>query len=446
MKIFNRILTLISILLLFPLAYFSMELIKLGKEAQSYKVDYAELHSVKYGMFNSDEWTRKITEVMDVKIESFNLNLNNREEVEGYVSTVIDTLIVETERIVKERNTAESGFFNSIFGSTKQMITDSIVDFKDLRKRVPEFTAAVMIEIEKPENQERAKKALREKLKEFMKNKFKTDTDMTKFNALLLKYDVSNAEECSPILDQHIKNSTEKMNTLMLRILVIATVIIILLVIKGVLDSIALFTFTATSASLLMTGVLLPMLDIEAKITKLYFIVLEQPVIFENQILFFKSKSIVDLLVLLLESGEVKMIFVGVLLVMFSIIFPLLKLVTSILYYYSLGIVSNNAVTRFFALYSTKWSMADVMVVSMFMGFLGLDGVVENELNRLQTGEDPVNIVTFNGTHLEVGFFLFLGFVLTSFVFAILVERSRKHKDEKKENQGEEKELVSKII
>ncbi|CAA6812080.1 MAG: Unknown protein [uncultured Sulfurovum sp.] len=433
MKISKYILTIISVLLLFPLAYFSLDLIKLGKESQTYKVDYAELHSVKYGMFNSDKWTTKITEVVDYKIDTFDLNVNNKKEIERYVSTIIDTLIIETERIVKERNKGETGFFSSLFGSTKQMITDSIVNFKDLRERVPEFTAAVMIEIEKPENQERAKKALREKLKEFMKDKFQSNTDMRLFNVLLAKYNASNIEECSPVLDKYLADNREKMNELMLIILSIATVIIIFIVMKGVLDSIALFTFTATSVSLLMTGVLLPMLDIEAKISKLYFIVLEQPIVFENQILFFKSKSIVDLLVLLLESGEIKMIFVGVLLVMFSIIFPLLKLVTSILYYYALGIVSNNAITRFFALYSTKWSMADVMVVSMFMGFLGLDGVVENELNKLQNQDDPVNIVTFNGTHLEVGFFLFLGFVLTSFVFAILVEKSRKDKERKKE-------------
>jgi len=431
MKTSNLILTIFSIILLFPLTHFSLELIKLGKESQVYKADYAELHSVKYGMFNSDNWTSKITEILDRKIERFDLNVNNRKEVERYVSTMIDTLIVETERIVKERNKNDGGFFGSIFGSTKQMITDSIVDFKDLRKRVPEFTAAVMEEIEKPENQERAKKALRAKLKEFMKDKFTPNTDMTDFNALLLKYNTKNIQECTPLLDTYLKVNREKMNELMLTILVIATIIVILIVMKGILDSLSLFIFIATSVTLLATGVLLPMLDIEAKITKLYFIVFEEPVIFENQILFFKSKSVFDLLVLLLESGEAKMIFVGVLLVMFSIVFPLLKLLTSILYYYALGIISNNPITRFFALYSSKWSMADVMVVSMFMGFLGLDGVVENELGKLQDKEEQINIVTFNGTHLEVGFFLFLGFVLTSFVFAILVEKGRKEKEKR---------------
>lgn len=88
----------------------------------------------------------------------------------------------------------------------------------------------------------------------------------------------------------------------------------------------------------------------------------------------------------------------------------------------------KSVITRFFALYSSKWSMADVMVVAMFMAYLGLDGVVDNELKKLGAEDDPINVITFNGTHLEVGFYLFLAFVLISFVLAILVERSGKDK------------------
>ena len=95
------------------------------------------------------------------------------------------------------------------------------------------------------------------------------------------------------------------------------------------------------------------------------------------------------------------------------------------MYYYSKSAIGDNPVTRFFALRSTKWSMADVFVVSIFMAYLGLDGVVSNELKHLEAKSNPVNIITTNGTHLEVGFFLFLGFVLTSFVLSLLVEKSR---------------------
>ena len=431
MKVIKVILAIVSVILLFALMYFSLDLIKLGKEAKSYKADYTELHSVKYGMFNSDEWTRKITEIIEAKIDNFDININNRTEVEGYISTVIDTLIVETERIVKERNKGGPGFFESLMGSTKQMITDSIINFKELRKRVPQFTATVMLQIEKPENQARAKKVLREKFKEFMHNKFQATTDLTHYNAILHKYNANTLKTCTLNLNTHIQNHTHKMNNATLSILGMAALIILFVILQGTLNSLGLFTLAGTTLSLLISGVMLPMLDIEAKISKLYFMVLENPIVFENQILFFQSKSIADLLKLLLESGEAKMILVGVLLVMFSIVFPSLKLIATTIYYYSKGIVANNVIIRFFALYSTKWSMADVMVVSIFMAYLGLDGVVESELNKLENPINPVNIITTNGTHLEVGFFLFLGFVMTSFVLSILVEKSRKSREQK---------------
>jgi hypothetical protein len=428
MKIIKVILSLVAVPLLFVLMYFSIGLIQIGEEAKSYKADYAELHSVKYGMFNSDEWTKKITKIVEDKIENFNININNRAEVESYIATIVDTLIIETERIVKERNKGGTGFFDSIMGSTKQMITDSIIDFKELRKRVPEFTATVMKEIEKPENQARAKKVLSEKFKEFMQNKFQATTDMSHFNAILHKYNANDLKTCTLNLDTHMQDHTNKMNNTTLTILGIAALIILLIIQQGTLNSLGLLTLASTSLILLITGIMLPMLDIEAKINKLYFMVLENPIVFENQILFFQSKSISNLLTLLLDSGEAKMIFVGILLVVFSIIFPTLKLIATTIYYYSKGIIRNHPLTRFFALYSTKWSMADVMVVSIFMAYLGLDGVVASELDKLENPINPVNIITTNGTHLEVGFFLFLGFVISSFVLSILVEKSRKDK------------------
>ena len=425
MKINKLILAIISVLLLAVLVFFSVELIKVGKEAKSYKADYAELHSVKYGMFNSDAWTMKIKKIIEHKIANFEINLNNRTEIEGYISTVIETLILESERIVKERNKGGVGFFESILGSTKQIITDSIIDFKELRKRIPEFTASVMLEIEKPENQARAKMMLQEKLKEFITTKFQAITDMTKYNAILKKYKASDLKTCTLVLNNHMQKNDYIMNNGMLKILAITTIIILLVISQGTLNAISLFTLAATTLNLLVAGIMLPMLDIEAKIAKLYFVILENPIIFENQILFFQSKSIFDLFQLLIHSEESKMIFVGVLLVTFSIIFPLLKLLATTLYYYSLGAISNNVLTRFFALHSTKWSMADIMVVSIFMSYLGLDGVVESELKKLEDQSAPINIITSNGTHLEVGFFLFLAFVATSFILSILVKNSR---------------------
>jgi len=420
----RKILLLLSAILLAVIIYMSIALFKQGQQAKIYKHDYAIMHSSEYGMFNSDVWTGKIIQAIDKKIENFNLDSSNRDEIKGYIETIIDTLVIEAERVVKERNRGKHGFLNSILGSTKQMITNSIIDFKDIRKRVPEFTNTVMIEIEKPENQQRTKALIREKFKQFMASEIILSTDMNPYYDVIKKYGNKDLEHSSRTLDKKLKENRSTMNGLMEMMLILSFLSIIFILIQRKLNTISLLILMGTTVTLLVSGIMLPMLDIEAKIVKLYFIILDQSVVFENQILFFESKSISDLVELLIHSDKLKMIFVGILLVMFSVIFPTLKLISTALYFYSKSTLGNNPVTRFFALKSTKWSMADVFVVSIFMAYLGLDGVVSSELKHLENkSADPINIITTNGTHLEVGFFLFLGFVLTSFVLAHLVEK-----------------------
>ncbi|RLA60877.1 MAG: hypothetical protein DRQ78_09140 [Epsilonproteobacteria bacterium] len=425
-KILKQWFVISGITIITILIYLVVHLVDAGDKSKALKADYAQIHSVQYGLFNSSIWANKISNVIDQKINSFDFNVNNRKEIKKYIETILDTLIVEADHIIRERNKKKKSFFDGILGSTKQMITDSLIDMKDLRERVPQFTDSVMDELEKPANQKILKKVLREKLKQLTKDNLAT-TDMSLYNKVLHKYKCQDFESCDVLLNTKLSKSSEEMEKCTLSILLLAAFLLLLIILQGrVLKSISLLLLSITSLTLLIPGLMLPMLDIEAKISKLYFTILDKPLTFHNQILFFQSKSISDLVNLLLESDELKMIFVGILLTTFSIIFPSLKLISTYIYFYGKGFFANNAIIRFFALRSTKWSMADVMVVSIFMAYLGLDGVIANELKTLEEKSIPINVITTNGTHLEVGFFLFLGFVLSSYVLSILAEKSKK--------------------
>jgi hypothetical protein len=432
-KLFSYFLLILSVLLLSSIIYSVIHLVEKGEEAKALKADYTQLHGVQYGLFNSTVWAEKISNVMNEKIDEFDFTATSREEIKTYVETIIDTLIVEADKKVREQNKKKRGFFDSLLGSTKQMVTDSLVDIKGLRKRVPEFTNAVMNELEKPANQQVIKAVMKDKLRALMLNNV-THTDMSLYHAIFTRYECNNYDTCGALLQIQIERKAEEMEQDTITILIMSAVLILLVILQGsILNSISLFLLSLNSVALLVPGILLPMMDIEAKITKFYFMILDKPITFTDQILFFQTKSISDLVRLLLESPETKMVFVGVLLTTFSIIFPTLKLISTYLYFYSKSFIGNNAVVRFFALKSTKWSMADVMVVSIFMAYIGLDGVVSNELKLLEEESMPMNIITSNGTHLEVGFFLFLGFVFASFALSILVERT-KSVDTKSEN------------
>jgi hypothetical protein len=61
-----------------------------------------------------------------------------------------------------------------------------------------------------------------------------------------------------------------------------------------------------------------------------------------------------------------------------------------------------------------KWSMADVMVVAIFMAYIGFSGIVAEQLSQLENISPTIDILTTNESKLNEGFFLFTGFVILS--------------------------------
>ena len=169
-----------------------------------------------------------------------------------------------------------------------------------------------------------------------------------------------------------------------------------------------------SSLCLLLSGIIMPMIELEARIDTLLFQLLGEEVLFENNIIFFQSKSITDMVRILMTDGSIQMIFVGILIFTFSIVFPSVKLICSYLYSLNNEKIMKNKVILFFVIKSGKWSMADVMVVAIFMAYIGFNGIVGSQMANLSRSTEPIQILTTNGTHLTGGFYLFLFFCLSS--------------------------------
>jgi hypothetical protein len=56
--------------------------------------------------------------------------------------------------------------------------------------------------------------------------------------------------------------------------------------------------------------------------------------------------------------------------------------------------------------------MADVMVVAMFMTYIGFNGIITDQLVQLNSSTRELEILTTNGTSLQPGFYLFLTYTL----------------------------------
>ncbi len=67
--------------------------------------------------------------------------------------------------------------------------------------------------------------------------------------------------------------------------------------------------------------------------------------------------------------------------------------------------------------------MADVMVVAIFMAYIGFNGIVGSQMDMLSRTSDAVEIFTTNGTKLLGGFYLFLAFVISSLIISEILNR-----------------------
>ena len=134
---------------------------------------------------------------------------------------------------------------------------------------------------------------------------------------------------------------------------------------------------------LLAGGILSPMIEVEAKITRIAFTFFGSPLSFPEQVLYFQSKSVLEVFRTLIEIGEPQMWFVGVLVLMFSVVFPTLKILTLAFCLKRPDWLRKYRIARFFALESSKWSMADVMALAIFMSFVAFNGVISNAMGSL---------------------------------------------------------------
>ena len=176
---------------------------------------------------------------------------------------------------------------------------------------------------------------------------------------------------------------------------------------------------------LLAGGVLTPMLEVEAKISRVSMSILGQKVVFENQLLYFQSKSVLEVFQTLITMGRVEMWIVGVLVLMFSVVFPTLKILTLSVCLYDPALLRQNRLVKFLALDSSKWSMADVMALAIFMSFVAFNGVISNTMSGIvDVGVDAV--IPTDSSKILPGYYLFIGFCLASLFLSKKLERGIK--------------------
>lgn len=415
---------LLATLLFLIAAHQTQNLIQLLHINQSYKADMAELNHIRYGLLNADQWVQKTTTILEKKIDEYELNEQNKAELRRTVERLIDQMIVQVDQIIREQNRAnDESFFGWLTGRLKQFTTDLLVDIQGFRNQVPQFTDILFEELNRPGSKTSIKQFLHNKITEFAQNTF-NPTDMSGFQAVLETHQCESQTACQTALAQDLSAQNRQIAQQAVTALsLFITAFIVILVRNRQPSRGQLIILGLCSVMLLLGGILTPMIEIEAKVSQLEFQLLGEPMLFEDQVLYFQSKSITDVVSILTATGQADMVLVGVLVSVFSIAFPIAKILASLFYYCNIRGLRYNPLIRFFALKSSKWSMADVMVVALFMAYIGFSGLISSQLAHLEQASQHVKVLTTDGTSLQAGFFLFFGFCIASLVLSGLLEK-----------------------
>ncbi|RZA10215.1 MAG: hypothetical protein EOP10_35160, partial [Proteobacteria bacterium] len=301
---------------------------------QRAKADLAEVNHIMYGIFSVNAWKSKLSQILVSEIRKINIKKTSvklKSTIENQLSALIDKL----DQQIRSTNAGSFG------GRVKQILIDLAVDIGKVKEGVPTYADAVIAEINKPETDKLVKDMATAQVKAYLSKTFIAQ-NMDPVNAVLGRTGADSVAEADKILHDQIEARHAGKTTRSYTIIGLAFLLFIWIGIPRNRSSFGMGLLFATLLVLLALGVRLPMIDLEAKIADMSFSLIGHPIGFENQILYFQSKSVFDVFKVMITNPDLKMKAVGVLLVLFSIVLPVLKIGSSLLFYYAKSVRPNR--------------------------------------------------------------------------------------------------------
>jgi hypothetical protein len=393
-------------LLLGTILYCTVQIYLIQRDRQVLKEDLVELSKIKYGLFSVDEWKQILSRIISKKIEELNFSPNQKVEIRAKVSAFLTKTITEMEeRFYDEKSESLSGWLKIGVASLTGM-------FDTMKKDVPIFTEQILDFLNDPGNRGKVKAYILEKLSEYTDKTF-SKIDYTEHNRILTKYQFGERNETMTGLQSQIAKSDQDSRWYLIVLFLLIVFSISMILLTPSISNNEFLLYTLICFCLLGAGLLLPMIEIDARIEEMSFTLLGEKVSFMDQVLYYKSKSILDVVRLMLNQGKMDVLAVGFLVLLFSVLFPIAKLLSSLVFIFNQNTNANRFI-RFMVFRTGKWSMADVMVVAIFMSYIGFSGILTEQLNQLEGLTSRIDILTTNKSSLQTGFFLFTSFAILS--------------------------------
>ena len=407
-------------LLLCGEAYFGYRLHTLSNQQEQIKQDYSTLNNITFGVFSVDQWRDKIADIINHQVKNFNLTPQQQKDLQVEIEQILHSLINKAVAMINKPQ-------KSIGGKLKKAAFKAFVNTDKIQAEVPTFARTIIAKVNNPASKARLSDLATSKIGQLEKETFdSTETANAKVTRhMYQKYHVSSSDQFNNKLNTELADI--RVTTYAYSFAMLGCIIVVLgvwwLLRKRVELHATLFILSLFFAFiLLMVGLTASMIEVDARIKTLDFTLMGEHVIFKNQVLFFQSKSILDVVKVLVSQPKLDSILVGILILVFSILFPCIKLISTGIHLLSKRKIAENKIIKYFAFKSGKWSMADVMVIAILMTYIGLNGILESQLANLNIHNDLLTTITTNNTALQPGYIIFVGFVLYGLVLSTILK------------------------
>lgn len=393
---------------------------KYSSEVAEIKRDYSELNSITYGIMSVNIWRDHLTKMVLNRIDEFEFTEAQEDTLVFQVENILTAGIDKGANLLDQKQ-------KGIKAKLRKFAVKTIVPEEKIRALVPMFALTIVSEIQKPENKEALKYVIKSKLQEY--------SDMThddsrvaalRIDTLYNKYQVKDLKEFNETTSKTISEleaQTYLYTYILLGIIGIFLILWWLLRKEKTVHTPLFIISVLVSLVVLFSGITAPMIEIDARFQQVNFLLIGEQINFDDQVIFFQSKSILEVIEILFNTGKVDSFFVGLLILAFSIIFPVAKLLSTQIYLGGNERIRKNKILKFFAFKSGKWSMADVFVIAIFMAYIGFQGILNNQLSNLNIETDSLVSISTNKTSLQPGFIIFIGFVLFSLVLSTILKK-----------------------
>ena len=421
----SALLALISVVILFS-TYKGYKMRQSYIAYQELKEDYAYITKIDFGLFNMKAWRDKALSVFTEQVENFSVSKEAYDEVEielrKYLNTVYKDYVANGKLFDQIFEDAErSGKVNKVLLNLFRNNIGSQIEKLNIPQYIPSMASQLAKELKN--NEPRIKEVMQSEIKAMMKTEDKFP-QLDPRQAIYDKYNKSDFEATKVYLKSEIEKGQSDINNKVrfIYLALLGMTFLIILLYNFIGFDVCITLVSLISVVFLILGISLPMIDIDARMNSFVFSLFNQEISFEEQSVFYQSKSILQVTKTLIEGRGIDLKIVGVMIAMFSIVFPLIKLVLSSIFLYS-NKVRSSELARGLIFHLGKWSMADVFVVALFMSYIGFYGLVEAQLGMIEQNRGGFGIETINYSSLAPGALFFATYCVLSIIIGVIINK-----------------------